>query len=142
ALGDRGFLIKDCSWEGVPTDLSVSPIGVIPESDQSVTSDGGTKYDGEKVRLELVPPDAITALATVLTFGARKYAPWNWAKGFEWSRLYGALQRHLNAWYAGEHKDPETGYSHLWHALCCLVFLTVHEIRGLGKDDRPKLGGA
>lgn len=28
------------------------------------------------------------------------------------------------------------GESHLAHAACCLLFLLVHEIQGLGEDDR------
>lgn len=99
---------------------------------------GAQKNDQEKVRMELIPGDALDALAKVLTFGAKKYASWNWAKGFEWSRLYGAAQRHLTDWNNGVDKDPETGYSHLWHALCCIVFLVVHEKRGLGTDDRHR----
>ncbi len=101
---------------------------------------GGVKHDQEKTRMELIPSDALMALAEVLTFGAKKYAAWNWAKGFDWSRLYGATQRHLAAWYSGENKDPETGYSHLAHALCCVVFLVVHERRGLGRDARHQWG--
>lgn len=97
---------------------------------------GGRKDDGGKIRYELLAPDFLRAVATILTFGASKYKDWNWAEGFEWSRLYGATQRHLNAWWDGEAKDPETGHSHLWHAGCCIMFLIVHEIRGLGKDDR------
>lgn len=97
---------------------------------------GAAKHDQEKIRMELVPSDAIEALATILTFGAKKYAAWNWAKGFAWSRLYGAAMRHMTAWNNGEKCDPESGYSHLWHALCCIAFLVVHERRGLGTDDR------
>ena len=33
--------------------------------------------------------------------------------------------------------DMETGFSHLWHAGCCIVFLIAFEIRGTGTDDRP-----
>lgn len=40
------------------------------------------------------------------------------------------------SWVAGERCDPETGESHLAHAACCLLFLLVHEIQGLGEDDR------
>ena len=63
----------------------------------------------------------------------------NWEQGMDWSRVYGALQRHLNAWWGGEHTDPETGKSHLWHANCCMAFLTTYEIRNVGNDDRPVL---
>ena len=34
--------------------------------------------------------------------------------------------------------DTETGYSHLWHAACCLMFLIAYEARGSGTDDRFK----
>lgn len=96
----------------------------------------GTKADGGKVRMDLIPPDAMFALADILTFGASKYEDRNWEKGMKWGRVYGALQRHLNAWWGREGTDPETGKSHLWHALCCIVFLVSYEIRGVGEDDR------
>lgn len=98
---------------------------------------GARKDDGEKIRMELLPPELIEATATVLTFGAQKYAARNWEKGMQWGRVFGALMRHLWAWWRGERGDPETGYSHLWHAACCLAFLIAYEQRGVGEDDRP-----
>lgn len=97
----------------------------------------GRKDDQEKIRFELLPGDALKAIAVILTFGAIKYAPRNWEKGMSWSRVFGALQRHLWAWWEGEDRDKETGHSHLWHAGCCVVFLIAYEIRGVGTDDRP-----
>lgn len=95
------------------------------------------KHDAGKVPLHLVDPAFLDALAQVLEFGARKYAAWNWAKGtFAWSRLYGALQRHLNAFWEGEELDPETKLPHLWHAACCLMFLVRYHKSGWGEDDR------
>lgn len=99
----------------------------------------GLKNDGEKVRWELVPPDAVNEVAKVLTFGAHKYADRNWEKGMEWSRVYGALQRHMAAWWGGEDTDSETGLSHLAHAGCCIMFLLSYEKRNVGLDDRHKL---
>jgi hypothetical protein len=49
-----------------------------------------------------------------------------------------ALMRHMTAWWEGESADPETGYSHLWHAGCCILFLITYELRGNGHNDRPK----
>ena len=60
----------------------------------------------------------------------------NWEKGMKWGRVYGALMRHLWAWWRGEKADPETGMSHLWHAGCCIAFLITYEQRGIGEDDR------
>lgn len=99
------------------------------------------KLDSGKVPLQLVPCSLITAVGTVLAFGATKYAPRAWEEGFEWSRAYGALLRHLVAWWTGENFDNETGKSHLWHAACELAFLIEWETTHAENDDRPK-GGA
>lgn len=101
-------------------------------------SNGGTKFDEDKVRMELLPFYPLWAIANVLTFGAKKYAPWNWTKGFLYSRLIGATMRHLGAWSSGEDKDPESKMSHLWHAACCLVFLIWMEKFRPDLDDRFK----
>lgn len=97
------------------------------------------KFDDGKDPWHLVPWDAVKGIVKVLGFGARKYSERNWEKGMDWSRCYGALTRHLTAWWQGEDKDSETGYSHLWHAGCSLFFLIAYEERGVGKDDRPQL---
>lgn len=100
------------------------------------------KYDTEKVRLELIPPEFLLATGRGLTYGAKKYSAGNWAsgEGFEWSRLYGALLRHLNAWSSGEDIDKESGNSHLDHAACMLAFLIAHVTRKHGIDDRKEKG--
>lgn len=106
----------------------------------------GWKDDAGKVRMELIPPEAMMALGIVLTFGAVKYGDRNWEKGMGWGRVFGAAMRHLLAWWGGKgpttvsflfgSMDEETGYSHLWHALCCVVFLVTMEERRIGTDDR------
>ena len=44
--------------------------------------------------------------------------------------------RHIFAWWGGQDKDPETGFSHLAHAGCCLIFLMEYQRNGYGTDDR------
>jgi hypothetical protein len=96
------------------------------------------KYDAGKDPWDLVPWDAVRCVVQVLAFGARKYRPRGWEAGMAWSRLYAALQRHLVAWWNREGVDPDTGYSHLWHAMCCVMFLVAYELRGMHEfDDRP-----
>jgi hypothetical protein len=98
----------------------------------------GNKLDQDKVHMELLPPESLIGTAQVLTFGAKKYKDRNWEKGINYSRVYGALQRHLNAWFSGEEIDPESGLSHLHHAGCCMMFLqTYHERKMTEFDDRP-----
>jgi len=109
----------------------------------------GRKDDDEKVRLDLIPPEAIFAVGNVLTFGAKKYGDRNWEKGMSWSRVFAALMRHMWSWWGGQQPtstnfafgdlDPETRFSHLWHALACLTFLVAFEERSALRthDDRP-----
>lgn len=99
--------------------------------------DIGRKNDAGKPPLHLIPPEFLYAVAEILDFGAKKYAPRNWEKGLDWSRCYRAAIGHLFDWFARKGPDPETGKSHLWHAACCVMFLVCYEIRQTGTDDRP-----
>lgn len=98
---------------------------------------GGKKNDAEKLRYDLISPTALEGLAEVLTFGANKYSARNWELGMSWGRVFGAAMRHLWAWWAKRGNDPETGFTHLKHALCCIHFLIHYEAHGIGQDDRP-----
>ena len=106
----------------------------------------GKKFDDDKVRMELLAPEFLFAVATILTFGAKKYAEYNWALGMKWSRCFGAMMRHMWAWWGGKEDtntnflfgdlDEESCFSHLWHAACCLMILIAYEARKTGEDDR------
>ena len=91
--------------------------------------------------MDLIPTISMRAIARVLTFGASKYGRNNWRKGLAWSRCYAAAQRHLTAWWDGEDKDPETGFSHLDHALAEIAFLREFEDTHRELDDRFKPTG-
>lgn len=92
----------------------------------------GMKFDSEKPRMDLLDHYAVEQLAMVLTFGAKKYAAHNWRNGISKSRLIAAALRHLFAYLGGEDNDPESGLSHVAHAMCCCMFL-------LGLDGRADL---
>ncbi len=88
----------------------------------------GIKYDKDKLRYSLIPPIALGALASVLTYGAKKYASNNWkyipnAK----ERYTDALYRHLEAYRSGKKIDGESGKPHLHHAFTNLMFLIWFE---------------
>jgi len=87
----------------------------------------GTKFDGEKIRLDLIPPAATEGIGLVLTFGAKKYAAYNWAKGIHYSRILGAIKRHLLAIEKGEDVDPESGLLHIDHIACNAAFLQTFQ---------------
>ena len=108
---------------------------------RGVGGGGAQKYDaGKDCRPGLIAPEFIRGIGKVLAFGAKKYAAGNWALGMDWSRPIDALDRHWTAWKGGERNDPETGFSHLWHMGCCLMFLVAYEARGVGRDDRAECG--
>lgn len=84
----------------------------------------GPKYDQDKLRYDLIPPQATKALAEALTVGAAKYAPNSWQLVPEAERRYtAALMRHFEAYRSGEEFDPETKLSHLSHVLANVSFL-------------------
>src|SRR3990167_2452104 len=74
---------------------------------------GGRKDDDNKPRFDLLPFDALRAVATVLTFGAAKYEDRNWEKGMKWGRLAAATLRHIGSWMCGYDYDEESKLHHL-----------------------------
>ena len=83
----------------------------------------GVKYDNGKLQWNLLPFEALEDTVRVLEFGAKKYAPDNWKKVPDAERrYYDAAVRHLIA-SQKEEIDPESGYSHISHAMCCLIFI-------------------
>lgn len=102
-------------------------------------TDVGRKFDSEKPKMHLLPPNATLEVAKVLTFGAQKYDEENWRKLENAQKRYtsGAL-RHIFAHMDGELQDPETNYSHLAHAICCLMFKLELELENGKNDSKEK----
>jgi len=101
----------------------------------------GAQKGSKMARFDLIPPEALWALAEHYGKGCAKYADRNWEGGYKWGLSIAALERHLTRWKMGESYDQETGSHHLiavvWHAIA----LFIYELRGLGTDDvriRPR----
>lgn len=98
----------------------------------------GRKDDADKLRYDLLPPDALEGVVRIFTYGAGKYADRNWEGGIAYGRLFAAVMRHLWSWWRGKDVDEESGLSHLDHAMCGVMMLSAFEKRGkAGLDDRP-----
>lgn len=82
--------------------------------------DAALKYDSGKPNLSQVSLELVEELAKVRMFGERKYARDNWKKGFKVTRSLAAALRHIFRFLGGETLDPESGLSHLGHAVACL----------------------
>lgn len=114
---------------------------------------GFMKFDGGKLRFDLIPPRVLTGLVKALTYGAKKYAEWNFRRGANWGRYFGATNRHLWAFWQGDNFDicaehngnrpPDckecSGNHHLDHALASMVMLYDSVLENRGVDDRPIL---
>jgi hypothetical protein len=93
---------------------------------------------GSKETLEggWFPGRALASTAAVLTFGAKKYKPGNWAKGMPWSVCFTCTMSHLLKAFQGEEKDEESGLPHLAHAMCNMLFLLAYRDHYPEGDDR------
>lgn len=115
------------------TDVVSSLTGEVRTTDPDTGAQKGMKPE----RFDLIPIGPLTELARHYGVGALKYADRNWEKGYDWSKSYAALQRHLTAFWGGEDLDPETGSKHIiaamWHAAALAQFMDQHP----EKDDRP-----
>lgn len=69
---------------------------------------------------------ALEGCASVLDFGAKKYARGNWLNGLDDTNCIDSLLRHLVKYQSGETIDPESGCHHLDHVLCNALFLAHH----------------
>lgn len=84
----------------------------------------GAKHDQGKIRMDLLPWDALTEIGRVLTHGAEKYTDDGWRKvdnGFQ--RYEAAMLRHLAAYKNGEVVDKESQIHHLAHLACNALFM-------------------
>ena len=117
-VGIPSHLVDDASPRGKSQDKLNEAI------EEAKGRGAGLKYDTGKLRYDLIPPQATKALAEVLTFGAEKYEAnsWQLLEDAE-SRYMDALLRHIEAHRLGEHRDKESGLTHLAHALTNLNFL-------------------
>jgi len=94
----------------------------------------GIKFDGDKPRYDLEQVLATEEIMKVLTYGANKYSADNWrlVPDFE-RRYYSAARRHIAAYMRGELIDPESGLSHLAHAITCLNYILEVQLEGSAK---------
>lgn len=92
----------------------------------------GKKYDGGKLRYDLVPTLALEEVVKVITKGAEKYDDENWKNVPNGrKRYYAATQRHLMEWRKGNIYDEEMETHHIANAISNLLFILEKELEGL-----------
>lgn len=94
----------------------------------------GLKHDGGKLRLSLVPAEAIEAIGAVMTHGAEKYGKDTY-KQVEPERYRDALMRHVCKWLKDPHgKDEDSGMPHIWHIITNAAFLCELDVDNSQKN--------
>ena len=118
--------------------FGVMPPASTAETNKEMPTTTAIKYDAGKLPMSLLSREALEQTARVLQFGAQKYSSHNWRKGFVWSRTLDALLRHTIAFMEGEDLDPESGLSHMAHAMCNAMFILEFIKTHPELDDRWK----
>lgn len=157
ALSIPCFEYEGLAWAdgSVSQEASESPaegVVYIPideyESETRVVDSGTGGQKGQKLaRFDLVPADALQALARHYGIGALKYEDDNWLRGYDWKLSLGAAGRHLNAFHRGESTYVERFVGHdgvpyevETHHLIALAWqaftLWVFDTTGRGVDSR------
>jgi hypothetical protein len=116
--------MKDFNWKAEDIVVQTEPVK------------GGVKHDQGKPDFTFISWEMLEAVAKVRAFGAKKYSRNNWKKGFKVTRSIAAALRHIYAFLRGENTDPESGESHLAHAICCLEHAIYDMAHRPENDDR------
>lgn len=91
-----------------------------------------------KVPLHMLSPVAKAHWALAQFVGNAKYGLVNWRAAPVRSSVYlAAMQRHMDAFLAGEAFDPVDGSHHLGNVMACCAILLDAEVAGTLIDDRP-----
>jgi len=132
--------ISNNNWEITPEEIEAWTAHAAAEKRASGTSTTAVKYDDNKTDWSLVPFESLEGMVRVLEFGAKKYDNWNWANdgGFSYTRVLRSCLRHIFSYMRGEDNDPESGLSHIHHAMCNLLFIShyIGNKEKFNKDDR------
>lgn len=107
----------------------------------------GLRFNEGKLRYDLICPEQLKGLASVYTYGAKKYSLWNWARGQAYSTILASLKRHIAAFEAGDDYDAESGCQHMAHVMWNAgALLSFSKFYPQGDDRRlsylriPKIG--
>jgi hypothetical protein len=122
-----------------PTNNLVSEVrSVTPTHDEAATAipGGGTKHDGGKPDLSLIPLAFLEPLARTLMEGERRYGRYQYLRGFRNVRLLAAALRHIYQYLRGEECASDSGLPHLAHAAANIAILFHCAEEGVLEDAR------
>lgn len=133
--------IDDLPVEGLAwVKLDNEPIGYVRgfklELLGAVMEEKAVKKDAGKYDATMLSQEMVELVSRVRMFGANKYARGQWKKGFKITRSLAAALRHIFSYLTGEDNDPESGLSHLGHAICSIEHAIYDAKHHPENDDR------
>ena len=101
-------------------------------------SNAGMKFDGGKPDLTLLEPlgGALSAVAEVLEFGAKKYARNSWQDVPDGQRRYKAAAMRHSLHALGD-LDSESGLLHAAHQACSILFAIQIHLNNKAEKSKP-----
>ena len=102
------------------------------------TENDSLKYDHEKIKYRLTPPQVIEALACIFTYGLQKYKKEGGWKQVDKERYQDALMRHFQDYLKGNKLD-ESGFPHSFHVLWNAGALVFKDLEEMGIDAKENL---
>lgn len=133
---DMGTIVK---YDSTGIGLLEAPVYPPPPKPISFAPSEGIKHDQGKPDFSMISYELMEQVSRVREFGAKKYERSNWKKGFKVTRSCAAALRHIFKFLSGETQDPESGLSHLAHAVCGLEHAIYDMIHHPKNDDRDKI---
>jgi hypothetical protein len=94
------------------------------------------RFNDSKRQWNLMHLPSFEPMVQVLEYGAKKYSPNQWKKGFPITEIYDSLMRHMIAFMNGEDNDPESGLPHIGHIQCNIMFMAYVKENHPKFDDR------
>ena len=83
------------------------------------------KQDHDKARYDLIEWRTIDDMAEIMATGAAAHGDQGWKTLTNAEdRYFSAAMRHLVAWRNGDTIDGDSGYPHLAHVMCNIMFLS------------------
>ncbi len=87
--------------------------------------------------LDILESDDIAEATHVFTYGAVKYAKFNWLKGMQWSVPLACAVRHSLKILNGEDVDDESNRKHTGHIVCNILMLIHYSKHYKKGNDLP-----
>jgi hypothetical protein len=135
-----------------PTELLPPPLKLCPLCNRHISDNNaqkcpfcsakradGIKHDAGKRRYSLLPRKAFGIVVDAFTKGAESRGDWNWVSvPNARERYYNAALRHIDAWWCGESKDPDSGLHPLAHAAASIFILLALDIGDTGPTKKER----